>query len=158
MKLLPVALLLALVPALGATQAEQQPVRQMAITIDDLPANCTCDPAAWQELTDGLLAHLTERRVPAIGFVNEVKLYPDLSGPDRIARWDIAVPPVDLDEIEPSPRRVALLAQWLLPLVRRSCQPRLSSPRLAIQGSSLPSGRSRNQPATVNCSPASRSL
>ncbi len=71
----------------------QQTARQIAITIDDLPANMYGgDNDDWEAMTRDLLAGLVDGAVPAIGFVNETKLYP---GDAR-------------DE-----RRVALLQAWL---------------------------------------------
>lgn len=71
----------------------------MAVTIDDLPAPpngvVANDPAALAAMTSRLLAALTARAVPAIGFVNEGKL--ELEGEDAAART----------------ARVALLRQWL---------------------------------------------
>ncbi len=50
--------------------------RKIAITIDDLPA-VTLDKsnANYQDITDKLLSTLEKTQVPAIGFVNENKLY-----------------------------------------------------------------------------------
>ncbi|MEO7658534.1 MAG: polysaccharide deacetylase family protein [Pyrinomonadaceae bacterium] len=54
----------------------QQTNRSIAITIDDLPVVSTRrDLKNHHEITLKLLAHLTKARVPAIGFVNENKLY-----------------------------------------------------------------------------------
>ena len=54
----------------------QQPVRQMAVTIDDLPVVSTRrDLKNRQTITKRLLAHIKKANVPAIGFVNENKLY-----------------------------------------------------------------------------------
>ncbi len=66
--------------------------RVVAITLDDLPVGGATDPARWPEVTRGLLDALTARRVPAVGFVNEIKLHVGL-------RLDTA--------------RVALLRDWL---------------------------------------------
>ena len=53
------------------------PDRQVAITIDDLPAGAanSMSAAAITEMTAKLLAILREQRIPAVGFVNEKKLY-----------------------------------------------------------------------------------
>ncbi len=53
------------------------PDRQVAITIDDLPAAAanTMSAAAITEMTAKLLAALTQNKVPAVGFVNERELY-----------------------------------------------------------------------------------
>lgn len=51
--------------------------RQIAITIDDLPAGAaqSMSGAAIVEMTTRLLATLKQQQVPAVGFVNERKLY-----------------------------------------------------------------------------------
>jgi peptidoglycan/xylan/chitin deacetylase (PgdA/CDA1 family) len=51
--------------------------RQVAVTIDDLPVISVTrlDAAAKQELTRKLLAAITARKIPAVGFVNEYGLY-----------------------------------------------------------------------------------
>jgi len=73
--------LLSLAPALLA----QQPQREIAITIDDLPvANPHVNGKDMNELTAKLLAKLKEEKVPAIGFVNEQKLYVKGEADDRI--------------------------------------------------------------------------
>ncbi|WP_339815417.1 polysaccharide deacetylase family protein [uncultured Imperialibacter sp.] len=65
-------LALLLLASLGAVAQ----TKTMAITIDDLPAQMGGhDSVTLIELNARLLAHLTERKVPAIGFVNEQKLY-----------------------------------------------------------------------------------
>jgi peptidoglycan/xylan/chitin deacetylase (PgdA/CDA1 family) len=84
-------------PAAAAPTSRQapapEPVRMVAVTFDDLPGVAQGDQsvATHAEITDGLLRHIREQRVPAIGFVNEEKLLTD----GRV------------DE-----RRVALLRQW----------------------------------------------
>jgi peptidoglycan/xylan/chitin deacetylase (PgdA/CDA1 family) len=61
------------------TQA-QNPARSVALTFDDLPAiSARPDLATHQAITDGLLSKLSAQHIPAIGFVNENKLY--RSGP-----------------------------------------------------------------------------
>ena len=54
-----------------------QPDRQVAITIDDLPAGSAESMSATTltEMTAKLLSTLKQQNVPAVGFVNEVKLY-----------------------------------------------------------------------------------
>jgi len=48
----------------------------VAITIDDLPVVSTrSDLSNRQQITKKLLGHVTKAKVPAIGFVNENKLY-----------------------------------------------------------------------------------
>ena len=50
--------------------------RQIAVTIDDLPVVSTRrDLKNRQEITKKLLAHIKKAKIPAIGFVNENKLY-----------------------------------------------------------------------------------
>ncbi|CAN5170929.1 polysaccharide deacetylase family protein [soil metagenome] len=54
----------------------QKPQRFIAVTIDDLPVVSTrSDLKNRQEITKKLLAHIAKAKVPAIGFVNEGKLY-----------------------------------------------------------------------------------
>lgn len=51
--------------------------RFIAVTFDDLPINSRylIDGNQWVEQTEKLLAHLKKYKVPAVGFVNENKLY-----------------------------------------------------------------------------------
>jgi peptidoglycan-N-acetylglucosamine deacetylase len=60
-----------------ALPAPANPDRQIAITIDDLPAAASnsMTGAAIAEMTAKLLAALQQEKVPAVGFVNERKLY-----------------------------------------------------------------------------------
>jgi peptidoglycan/xylan/chitin deacetylase (PgdA/CDA1 family) len=52
--------------------------RQIAVTIDDLPVvSPRRDLKTRQEITNKLLKHIKKAKVPAIGFVNENKLYKD---------------------------------------------------------------------------------
>lgn len=53
--------------------------KKVCFTIDDLPvvSYSISDSAFQRELTTNLLNKLTEHKVPAIGFVNEFKLYAD---------------------------------------------------------------------------------
>jgi peptidoglycan/xylan/chitin deacetylase (PgdA/CDA1 family) len=66
------------VPAGGEAPGEP-PRRTLAVTIDDLPAPpagvVSNEPAALAAMTAKLLAALAEHRVPAVGFVNEGKLF-----------------------------------------------------------------------------------
>ena len=57
--------------------APEEPERQVAITIDDLPAGAAqvMTASAITEMTTRLLATLKQQQVPAVGFVNERKLY-----------------------------------------------------------------------------------
>ncbi len=67
--------------------------RQVAITIDDLPViSLFRDIEDKQMVTEKLMTSLTAFQVPAIGFVNENKLYTDKN---------------------PDAQKVALLEQWL---------------------------------------------
>jgi peptidoglycan/xylan/chitin deacetylase (PgdA/CDA1 family) len=73
--------------------AQQNPIRRVAFTIDDLPTTSVLgnDLERAQKTTAGLLAALRRQNVPAIGFVNEGKLGPSgKADPARIAllqRW-----------------------------------------------------------------------
>ncbi|MEM7349273.1 MAG: polysaccharide deacetylase family protein [Acidobacteriota bacterium] len=81
-------LVLAASPALAATAR-----LEVAITVDDLPANSTQrDLAVHAEITDKLVRGFVKHRIPAIGFVNERKLE---------------------DDGQLKPQRVALLERWL---------------------------------------------
>ncbi|MEQ1642398.1 MAG: polysaccharide deacetylase family protein [Pyrinomonadaceae bacterium] len=61
---------------ISSTSLFSQSNRQVAITIDDLPVVSTRGTLRnRQEITKKLLAHITKAKVPAIGFVNENKLY-----------------------------------------------------------------------------------
>lgn len=54
----------------------QTPERTIAVTIDDLPVVSTRrDIGNRRKITRNLLGHIKRARVPAIGFVNENKLY-----------------------------------------------------------------------------------
>lgn len=70
------SLLIAATVALPVT-AQKLPDRQVAITIDDLPAGSAnaMDAATITEMTTKLLTTLRDEKVPAVGFVNEKKLY-----------------------------------------------------------------------------------
>jgi peptidoglycan/xylan/chitin deacetylase (PgdA/CDA1 family) len=65
--------------ALGnaSSRSDVPPDRQVAITIDDLPAAAanSMSSASITEMTAKLLAALTQNKVPAVGFVNEKELY-----------------------------------------------------------------------------------
>lgn len=70
MKLISTAIILFSLVTLSVGQ------RTVAITIDDLPVVSTrSDLKNRQQITKKLLAHIKKARVPAIGFVNENKLY-----------------------------------------------------------------------------------
>ncbi len=68
------------------SRAEQPPDRQVAITIDDLPAGAanSMSAATINEMTSKLLSTLRDQKVPVVGFVNEKKLYKFGEVDDRI--------------------------------------------------------------------------
>ncbi|MGC2766526.1 MAG: polysaccharide deacetylase family protein [Candidatus Acidiferrum sp.] len=70
------------IPVRGQTP----PKREIAITIDDLPAGAANSMTGTEivEMTTKLLNTLRERKVPAVGFVNEQKLYKLGEVDDRI--------------------------------------------------------------------------
>ena len=80
-------------PAVQAIAPAAQPARQVAVTFDDLPALAQGDRSVetYVRITDGLLRHIGEHRVPAIGFVNEDKLLTDGRVDERrveqLRRW-----------------------------------------------------------------------
>ncbi len=54
----------------------QSSQRTIAVTIDDLPVVSTRgDLKTRQQITKKILAHIRKAKIPAIGFVNENKLY-----------------------------------------------------------------------------------
>lgn len=59
--------------------AAQSQTKKMAITVDDLPVVTygIDDPDFAKELTQSLINTFDEYKIPAIGYVNEVKLYND---------------------------------------------------------------------------------
>jgi peptidoglycan-N-acetylglucosamine deacetylase len=60
-------------PSFAAAQTQ---ARQVAITIDDLPAGSNSLPtAAVSEMTMKLLTTLRDQKIPVVGFVNEKKLF-----------------------------------------------------------------------------------
>jgi peptidoglycan-N-acetylglucosamine deacetylase len=65
--------------------AAAKPDRQVAITIDDLPAaSANTTSAAMLDMTTRLLTTIRDQKVPCIGFVNEKKLYKFGEVDDRI--------------------------------------------------------------------------
>ena len=68
---------LCLIAASSHAQGPKQPDRQVAITIDDLPAGMSdrLPATAITEMTAKLLGTLRDQKIPAVGFVNEKKLY-----------------------------------------------------------------------------------
>jgi peptidoglycan/xylan/chitin deacetylase (PgdA/CDA1 family) len=87
-------LILAVAACVQTSSGELEPQRrEVAITFDDLPVISTLkDDESLKEITDKLLATFKQSKTPVIGFVNEIKLYPN----DRL-----------------DPARVALLKEWL---------------------------------------------
>lgn len=63
-------------PVVRGQAKPPSPQRTVAITIDDLPVVTTRrDLKTRQQITRDLLAHISKYKIPAIGFVNEGKLY-----------------------------------------------------------------------------------
>src|ERR1700722_51812 len=64
-----------------ARSQQSEPQREICITIDDLPAASaqSMNGAEIVDMTTKLLAALTAQKIPAVGFVNESKLYYDLN-------------------------------------------------------------------------------
>jgi len=81
MKLLPIILAIAcelcILPSSGRAQAPQRVDRQVAVTIDDLPAGMADRLPAVDitAMTSKLLGTLRDQKIPVVGFVNEKKLY-----------------------------------------------------------------------------------
>ncbi|MGA2203824.1 MAG: polysaccharide deacetylase family protein [Terriglobales bacterium] len=65
------------IAAAVSSSAATQPDRQVAITIDDLPAGSanSMSAATISQMTSKLLGTLRDQKVPVVGFVNERKLY-----------------------------------------------------------------------------------
>jgi peptidoglycan-N-acetylglucosamine deacetylase len=65
--------------------------RQIAITIDDLPAGAAnwMSAAEIDQMTTKLLAPLREQKIPVVGFVNEQKLYKTGEVDERIKALDM---------------------------------------------------------------------
>jgi len=68
---------LCFVPMMSMSRTDTPPDRQVAITIDDLPAGASnfMSGAAITEMTTKLLATLQQQKIPVVGFVNEKKIY-----------------------------------------------------------------------------------
>ncbi len=76
-----------------AAISAQTPKRTISVTIDDLPVvNTRSDIETRRDITKRLLGHVKKAKVPAVGFVNENKLY---NGDER------------------DPQQIALLQMWL---------------------------------------------
>jgi peptidoglycan-N-acetylglucosamine deacetylase len=73
-------------PTLAPSQGATHPDRQVAITIDDLPAGMADRLPATDivAMTAKLLGTLRDQKVPVVGFVNEKKLYKTGEVDDRI--------------------------------------------------------------------------
>src|SRR5688572_19574359 len=71
--------LAALLLAVGAIPHTRAPERAVAVTFDDLPATpagvVANDVASLEEITRKLLSAVRKNGVPAVGFVNERKLF-----------------------------------------------------------------------------------
>jgi peptidoglycan/xylan/chitin deacetylase (PgdA/CDA1 family) len=67
--------------AVPTRSQEPTPQREICITIDDLPAGSASimNGAEILDMTTKLLATLSAQKIPAVGFVNESKLYYDLT-------------------------------------------------------------------------------
>jgi len=74
-------------PLLISAQTPTKPDRQVAITIDDLPAGAAGFMTADEitSMTTRLLTTLRDQKVPAVGFVNEKKIYKTGEADARIA-------------------------------------------------------------------------
>jgi peptidoglycan-N-acetylglucosamine deacetylase len=70
-------LLFSLFSRLSLLTAQSSAQRQIAITIDDLPAGSAASMTGAEitEMTTKLLTTLRDQKIPAVGFVNERKLY-----------------------------------------------------------------------------------
>ncbi len=79
-------ILTALIIATGVTLYAQQTQREVAITVDDLPAAGANAMTGTEiiEMTSKLFGTLRDQKVPAVGFVNERKLYRFGEVDDRI--------------------------------------------------------------------------
>jgi peptidoglycan/xylan/chitin deacetylase (PgdA/CDA1 family) len=82
MKVLPIFLVivictLSVLAEFMPSPVQKQPERQVAITIDDLPAGAAnlMSAATISEMTSKLLGTLRDQKIPVVGFVNEKKLY-----------------------------------------------------------------------------------
>jgi len=85
------AILLCLLVVRFPVHAQTAPQRAIAVTIDDLPAGAanSMTGAEIVQMTTKLLGTLQEQKVPAIGFVNEQKLYKLGEVDDRIKALDL---------------------------------------------------------------------
>jgi peptidoglycan-N-acetylglucosamine deacetylase len=84
--------LLALCACIALTcRAGNPPDRQIAVTIDDLPAGNAYNMSAADitQMTAKLVATLRQQKIPAVGFVNEKKLYRSGEVDERIKALEI---------------------------------------------------------------------
>jgi peptidoglycan-N-acetylglucosamine deacetylase len=89
MKSLPIILVIVLASCAMAAPAHAQTTkldRQVAVTIDDLPAGMSdrMPAAAITAMTTKLLSTLRDQKVPVVGFVNEKKLFKTGEADERI--------------------------------------------------------------------------
>ena len=82
----PVAASVLAVSVLAAAHARAAE-RAVAVTFDDLPAGAAVagDLASLRQLTQRLLQAVRKHRIPAVGFVNEGKLFAGNAGPSEVA-------------------------------------------------------------------------
>jgi peptidoglycan-N-acetylglucosamine deacetylase len=86
---LPLFLSIAASVALPGAARAADPQHLLAITVDDLPINGPdTGLPELRRINEGILAALVAARVPAVGFVNEAKLYRDGEVDGRIALLD----------------------------------------------------------------------
>jgi peptidoglycan-N-acetylglucosamine deacetylase len=80
-----------IVTGVSTSRAATPPERQIAVTIDDLPAGNAdfMSAADITQMTTKLLAALHEEQIPAVGFVNEKKLYRTGEVDERIKALDL---------------------------------------------------------------------
>lgn len=78
----------ALLPAVDTISHTRSPARSVAVSFDDLPATragvVANDVASLKELTGKLLTAVRKYNVPAVGFVNEGKLFVEGAGPGDV--------------------------------------------------------------------------
>ena len=81
-----IVLVVGIVPSLTNAQTPQKPDRQVAVTIDDLPAGMADRLPASQitAMTTKLLGTLRDQKIPVVGFVNEKKLFKSGEADERI--------------------------------------------------------------------------
>lgn len=76
MRILTGLLMLTVLPLSAQETPTSSSGKRVVFTIDDLPC-AHCAEGTWDQVTDDILSTLKAHRVPAIGFVNEGKLYRD---------------------------------------------------------------------------------